>query len=76
MLEWRQQRDNAYLIHSSLVPVGSRVDKLNYLPLPFDDELVEEGIEDMKELREQADANLYYATIQKWKDEEKLRDAG
>lgn len=59
-----------------MISENDRVNKLDYLPLPFDDELLEENGEEIEELRKQADANLYYATIQKWKDEEKLRDAG
>lgn len=39
--EWRIQRDNAWLIHASFVPEKDRVNKLLYLPLPYDDELEE-----------------------------------
>ncbi len=39
--EWRIQRNNAYLIHCSLIPQKDRAKITEASPLPFDDELDE-----------------------------------
>lgn len=36
---WRRDRMHSYLVHASLVETKNRVNMLEAMPLPFDDEL-------------------------------------
>jgi hypothetical protein len=50
--DWRRDRANAYLIHCSLVE--KPVDIYEYLPLPFDDEILVDNSMDIEKLYNEA----------------------
>lgn len=59
---WRRDRMHTYLVHASLVENKYRVNMLEAMPLPFDDELTGNEITDVEQtMREYNEAQKLWA---------------